>query len=140
MSSDVMKCGACQRSGKISSRSEMPQNNFQVRRIVDFGNGVITIYPDLEFFGDDSDKSDDLGDDWEVILEGIDFGDIPQLDGIDVPPYVCNMGKSSRNKKKPCGNYTITNSDEGPSLSVRKPLTREEMTRKELEKICMKEF
>ncbi|GKB34017.1 hypothetical protein Tco_0878959 [Tanacetum coccineum] len=30
--------------------------------IVDFGNGVITIYPDLEFFGDDSDKSDDSGD------------------------------------------------------------------------------
>ncbi|GJY40049.1 hypothetical protein Tco_0427319 [Tanacetum coccineum] len=56
------------------------------------------------------------------------------LDGIDVPPYVCNMGKSSRNKKKPCGNYKMTYSDEGPSLTVKKPLTQEEITRKALEK------
>ncbi|GJZ91921.1 hypothetical protein Tco_0663986 [Tanacetum coccineum] len=34
-------------------------------------------------------------DDWDAILEGVDFGDIPQLNGIDVPPFVCNMGKSS---------------------------------------------
>ncbi|GJX41753.1 retrovirus-related pol polyprotein from transposon TNT 1-94 [Tanacetum coccineum] len=31
------------------------------------------------------------GDDRDAILEGVDFGDIPQLDGIEVPPYVCNM-------------------------------------------------
>ncbi|GKE07151.1 hypothetical protein Tco_1399169, partial [Tanacetum coccineum] len=63
--------------------------------IVYFGNGVITIYPDLEFFGDNSDNSNDSGDDWDAILEGVNFGDIPQLDGIDVPPFVCNMGKSA---------------------------------------------
>ncbi|GKD97672.1 hypothetical protein Tco_1381569 [Tanacetum coccineum] len=40
--------------------------------IVDFGNGVITIYPDLEFFGDDSDNSNDSGDDWDAIPEGVD--------------------------------------------------------------------
>ncbi|GKC57899.1 hypothetical protein Tco_1085497, partial [Tanacetum coccineum] len=101
---------------------------------VDFGNGVITIYPDLEFFGDDSDNSNDSGDDWDAILEGVDFGNIPQLDGVDVPPFVCNMGKSSQNKKKPCGNYKMTYTYEGPSLFVRIPLTQEEMTRKELEK------
>ncbi|GJR77459.1 RNA-directed DNA polymerase, eukaryota, reverse transcriptase zinc-binding domain protein [Tanacetum coccineum] len=76
--------------------------------IVDFRNGVITIYPKLESFRDDSDNYNDLGDDWDAILENVDFGDIPQLDGIDVPPYVCNMGKTLRNKKKPCGNYKMT--------------------------------
>ncbi|GJS73926.1 hypothetical protein Tco_0706767 [Tanacetum coccineum] len=45
--------------------------------IVYFGNGVITIYPDLEFFGDNSDNSNDSGDDWDAILEGVNFGDIP---------------------------------------------------------------
>ncbi|GJZ50113.1 hypothetical protein Tco_0604303 [Tanacetum coccineum] len=68
--------------------------------IVDFGNGVITINPDLDSFHD---NSDDSRDDRDAILENVDFGDIPELDGIDVPPYVFNMGKSSRNKKKPCG-------------------------------------
>ncbi|GJR63358.1 hypothetical protein Tco_1505520 [Tanacetum coccineum] len=45
--------------------------------IVDFGNEVITIYPNLEFSRDDSNNSDDLGDDWDAILKGMDFGDIP---------------------------------------------------------------
>ncbi|GJS96349.1 DNA-directed DNA polymerase [Tanacetum coccineum] len=106
--------------------------------IVNFGNRVITIYPVHEFFADDSDKSNDLRDDLEAILEGINFGDIPQLDGIDVPPFVCNMRKSSQNKNKPCRKYKMTYSDEGPSLIVKKTLTREEMTREALEKICMK--
>nr|GFB28673.1 hypothetical protein [Tanacetum cinerariifolium] len=67
------------------------------RGIVDFGNEVITIYTDLDPFGDDSDNSNDSGDDWEAILEGVDFGDLSQLDVMDVPPYVCNTRKSSRN-------------------------------------------
>ncbi|GJV21807.1 hypothetical protein Tco_1370827, partial [Tanacetum coccineum] len=95
--------------------------------IVDFRNGVITIYPDLDSFRGDSDNSDDLGDDWDAILENVDFGDIPQLDRINVPPYVCNMGKSSRNKKKPCGNYKMTYSEKGPSLINKEPLTQKEI-------------
>ncbi|GJV56182.1 hypothetical protein Tco_1457187 [Tanacetum coccineum] len=102
--------------------------------IADFGNRIITIYPDLDPFLDDSNKYDDLGDDWDVILEGIDFDDIPELEGIDVPPYVCKMGKSSRNNRKPCGNYKMTYSDKGPSLTVNKQLTPEEMTQEALKK------
>ncbi|GKB53358.1 hypothetical protein Tco_0904111 [Tanacetum coccineum] len=68
--------------------------------IIDFRNGVITINPDLDSFHD---NSDDSRDDRDVILENVDFGDIPELDGIDVPQYVLNTGKSSRNKWKPCG-------------------------------------
>ncbi|GJW71753.1 retrotransposon ORF1 [Tanacetum coccineum] len=64
-------------------------------------------------------KQDDVEpDDLEGILEGINFGDIPQLDGIDVPPFVCNMGKGSQNKKKHFGKYKMTYSDEGPSLTL----------------------
>ncbi|GJV60330.1 hypothetical protein Tco_1466430 [Tanacetum coccineum] len=102
--------------------------------IVDFRNGVITIYPDLESFRDDSDNSNDSRDVWDAILENVDFGDIPQLDGIDVPPYVCNMGQSSRNKKDPCGNYKMTYSEEGPSMTVKQPLTQEEISREAIEK------
>nr|GEU96638.1 hypothetical protein [Tanacetum cinerariifolium] len=42
--------------------------------IVDFGNKIKTIYPDLDSFNDDSD------DDWEAVLESVDVSDLPQLD------------------------------------------------------------
>ncbi|GKA79784.1 hypothetical protein Tco_0786380, partial [Tanacetum coccineum] len=45
-----------------------------IKGIDDFGNGIITIYLDPEFSNDDdSDKANDSEDDWDVILEGIDF-------------------------------------------------------------------
>ncbi|GJU70660.1 hypothetical protein Tco_1262065 [Tanacetum coccineum] len=103
--------------------------------IDDFGNGIITIYPDPKFYNDDDfDKANDSKNDWDVILEGIDFGDIPKIDGLELPPYVCNMGKSSRNKKMPSKNYKMKYDDEGPSLTINRVLTREELSREELEK------
>nr|GEX19931.1 hypothetical protein [Tanacetum cinerariifolium] len=69
--------------------------------IAGFGNRIITVYPDLDPFLGNSDKSNDSKEDWDTILEGIDFEDIPEIDRLDFPPFVCNMGKSSRNKKKP---------------------------------------
>ncbi|GKB89099.1 hypothetical protein Tco_0961371, partial [Tanacetum coccineum] len=88
--------------------------------IADFGNGIITIYPDVDPFLNDFDKANDSKDDWDAILEGIDFGDIPEIDGLELLPYVCNMGKSSRDKRKPHGNYKMTYSDKGPSLTMNK--------------------
>ncbi|GKE66690.1 hypothetical protein Tco_1520851, partial [Tanacetum coccineum] len=79
--------------------------------IANFGNEIITIYPDLDPFNDDSDKTDNSGDDLDAILEGIDFRDISEIKGIDVSPFVCNMGKSSRNKKKPYKNYKMKYDD-----------------------------
>nr|GEV25254.1 hypothetical protein [Tanacetum cinerariifolium] len=108
--------------------------------IVDFGNGVTTIYLDLEFFGDDYDNSNDSGDDWDAILKGMDFGDISQLDGMLHGGKHTLYPFSSRNKKKPCGNYKMTYSDEGPSLIVKNPLTQEQMSREAIKKIFMKEF
>nr|GFB96319.1 hypothetical protein [Tanacetum cinerariifolium] len=78
------------------------------KEIVDFGNIIITIYLDLDPFNDDPDKANDSEDDWDVILEGIYFGDIPKINGLELLPYVCNIGKSSRDKKKPHGNYKMT--------------------------------
>nr|GEX19930.1 hypothetical protein [Tanacetum cinerariifolium] len=102
--------------------------------ITGFRNGIITVYPDLDPFLGNSDKSNDSKEDWDTILEGIDFGDIPEIDRLDFPPFVCNMGKSSRNKKKSCKNYKVKYDDEGPSLTVNRALTRKELSREELEK------
>ncbi|GJU25415.1 hypothetical protein Tco_1164036 [Tanacetum coccineum] len=102
--------------------------------IVDFDKGIMTIYPDYDSFHDDTDNSDNSEDDWDAILEGIDFGDIPEIDGLELPLYVCSMGKNSKNKEKTKGNYKITYSDEGPSLNITQPLNKKEMTYEALEK------
>nr|GFB97514.1 hypothetical protein [Tanacetum cinerariifolium] len=94
----------------------------------------MTIYHDGDSFHDDTDNSDNTEDDWDVILEGIDFGDIPEIDVLELPPYVCSMGKNSKNKEKTKGNYEMTYSDEGPSLSITRLLTQEEITYEALEK------
>ncbi|GJV37095.1 hypothetical protein Tco_1409572 [Tanacetum coccineum] len=92
--------------------------------IDDFRNGIITIYPDLVSFNDD----------WEAILASVDDSDLPQLDVTNVPTFVCNMGEKFINKKRKCGNYKMSYSDEGPSLTVKKPLTQEEVSREDTEK------
>ncbi|GJV06344.1 hypothetical protein Tco_1344000 [Tanacetum coccineum] len=43
------------------------------------------------------------------------------------------MGKGLRNKKKPTKTYKMTYDGEGPSLTVNRPKTQEELTREELE-------
>ncbi|GJY87991.1 agenet domain-containing protein, partial [Tanacetum coccineum] len=72
-------------------------------------------------------------DDWELILDGIDFGDIPKLEETSLPPFVCKMGKRARNKKRPFKNYQMNYSDVGPSLTNRKPLTQEEVAREAID-------
>ncbi|GJU41599.1 hypothetical protein Tco_1194556 [Tanacetum coccineum] len=96
--------------------------------IVDFGNGIITIYPDIITFNDNSD--DELDD----LLSNIDISDLPPLDITHIPPFMCSMGKNARNKKQPSKNYKMSYDGEGPSLTVNRPLTREELSREELEK------
>nr|GEX81742.1 hypothetical protein [Tanacetum cinerariifolium] len=63
-----------------------------------------------------------------------DFGDIREIDGLELPPYVCNIGKSFRIKKKPSKNYKMKYDDKGPSLTIIRALTREELSREELKK------
>nr|GEX45662.1 hypothetical protein [Tanacetum cinerariifolium] len=65
------------------------------KRIFDFRNIILTIYPDLITFNDDSD------DDLDALLASIDVSDLPLLDITNIPPFMCSMGKSIGNKKQP---------------------------------------
>ncbi|GJR37910.1 hypothetical protein Tco_1213594 [Tanacetum coccineum] len=58
-----------------------------VNGIVDFGSGVITVYPVEDQFVDDYEKTEKSMDDWDQLLDFI-FDDIPQLDGEELPPFV----------------------------------------------------
>ncbi|GJV86552.1 DNA-directed DNA polymerase [Tanacetum coccineum] len=66
----VMRCDACQRSGNISSRSEMPQNNIQFREY-QIGLGVIT------FWGGGIETG--LINIWLIVLNMIDVVDVSDL-------------------------------------------------------------
>ncbi|GKG42195.1 hypothetical protein Tco_0476493, partial [Tanacetum coccineum] len=50
----------------------------------------------------------------------------PQLDGEELPPFVCKMGKSSRNKKRAIENFNLFYPDIGPSSSTGRHLTQKE--------------
>ncbi|GJY76707.1 hypothetical protein Tco_0481823 [Tanacetum coccineum] len=61
--------------------------------IVDFGNGVITIYPEPDLFEDDYEKTGKSSDDWDQLLD-FNFDDVPEF-GEELPPFLCKMGKSN---------------------------------------------
>ncbi|GJY23145.1 DNA-directed DNA polymerase [Tanacetum coccineum] len=65
--------------------------------VVDFGNGVITIYPEPDPFEDDFEKTGKSLDDWDQLLD-FNFNDVPKF-GEELPPFVCKMGKSNRDKR-----------------------------------------
>ncbi|GKC86423.1 hypothetical protein Tco_1142140, partial [Tanacetum coccineum] len=93
---------------KLGLQYEFKKNGEKVvtvrltKGVVDFRSGILTIYPDLITFNDDSD------DGLDALLASIDVDDLPPLDIIDIPPFVCNMGKSSRNKKNPSKTYKMS--------------------------------
>ncbi|GKD57341.1 hypothetical protein Tco_1290728 [Tanacetum coccineum] len=62
----------------------------------------------------------------------LDFGDIPDIDGVDVPQFICKMGKISRNKRKQLEKYQLIYSDIRPLMSTETPLTQEEAEREAL--------
>ncbi|GJR27024.1 hypothetical protein Tco_1103256 [Tanacetum coccineum] len=97
--------------------------------IADFRNGVITIYPELDPFLDNSEEIEKSKDDWELILDGIDFADIPDIGKAGLPSFSCKMGKSAKNKRRLFENQQINYFYEGPSLNNGKPLTQEEAAR-----------
>nr|GEV52024.1 hypothetical protein [Tanacetum cinerariifolium] len=103
------------------------------KAIADFGNETITIYPALDLFLVSSEEEEEnIGDDWDLLLDDLDFEDILDIEGVDVPQFVCKMAKSSRDKKKQLENYKLTYYDIGPSMSTGEPLTQEEAEREAL--------
>ncbi|GJS24535.1 retrotransposon ORF1 [Tanacetum coccineum] len=63
-----------------------------------------------------SGETEKIDDDWDLLLDDLDFGDIPEIEGVEIPPFVCKMGKNSRNKRKQLEKYQMIYSDMGPSL------------------------
>ncbi|GJV24598.1 hypothetical protein Tco_1377293 [Tanacetum coccineum] len=66
--------------------------------IVDFGNGILTIYLDTTNF--DEDSSDDLENIFANV-DNVDVTDLLPLEITNIPHFVCNMGKNARIKIKP---------------------------------------
>ncbi|GJT58865.1 hypothetical protein Tco_1002398 [Tanacetum coccineum] len=98
--------------------------------IVNFGDGEITIYPELNPFDDDSEETGKSSDDWDRLLD-FDFDDVPKT-GEELPPFVCKMGKSNRNKKRAMENLNLFYQDIGPSLSTGRHLTQGEAEKEAL--------
>nr|GEX90721.1 hypothetical protein [Tanacetum cinerariifolium] len=57
--------------------------------IVEFGNGIITIYPDIDLFFDDSDTVGDNEENCELMFN---FDDICEIEETELPPLICKMG------------------------------------------------
>ncbi|GJT36990.1 hypothetical protein Tco_0936855 [Tanacetum coccineum] len=97
--------------------------------IMDFGNGIITIHPDFDLFFDDSDTVRDNEENRELMF---DLDDIHEIEETELPPLICKMGKSSRNKKRVLEGFQIYYQNEGPSRSKGEPITQEEAARERL--------
>nr|GEX29638.1 ribonuclease H-like domain-containing protein [Tanacetum cinerariifolium] len=93
--------------------------------VVDFGNWAITIYREPDPFDDDSKKTGKSSDDWDHLLD-FNFDDMPKF-GEELPPFICKMGKSNRNKKRKMENLNLFYQDIGPSSSAGSHLTQEEV-------------
>nr|GEU71068.1 hypothetical protein [Tanacetum cinerariifolium] len=98
--------------------------------VVDFDNGVITIYPELDPFEDDYVKIGKGSDDWDQLLD-FNFDDVPKF-GEELPLFICKMGKSNCNKKRTIENLNLFYQDIGPSSSAGGHLTQEEAEKKAL--------
>nr|GEV15795.1 hypothetical protein [Tanacetum cinerariifolium] len=82
--------------------------------IIDFGNGVITIYPEPDPFEDDFEKTEKSLDDWDQLLD-FNFDDVPK-------------------------NLSSFYQDIGPSLSAGDHLTQEEASKEALAKRISQKF
>ncbi|GKE17063.1 DNA-directed DNA polymerase, partial [Tanacetum coccineum] len=96
------------------------------KAIIDFGNAILTIW--LEIITSDSDDNE-----LDALVASINVDELPPIHISDFSPFVCNMGKNLRNKKKPSKTYKMSYDGEGPSITINRPKTQEELTREEME-------
>ncbi|GKB34317.1 integrase, catalytic region, zinc finger, CCHC-type containing protein [Tanacetum coccineum] len=80
------------------------------------------VEPRVIFKTEEEGKSND---DWDHLLD-FNIDDIPLLGEEGLPPFVCKMGKSSRNKKREMENLNFFHQDIGTSSSAGGHLTQEE--------------
>ncbi|GJX01212.1 hypothetical protein Tco_0185125 [Tanacetum coccineum] len=98
--------------------------------VVDLGNGVKSIYPEPDPFKDDYEETGKTLDDWDQLLD-FNIDDVPKF-GEELPPFVCKIGKSNRNKKRAIENLNLLYQDIGSSSSVGRHLTQEEAEKEAL--------
>nr|GEW61008.1 hypothetical protein [Tanacetum cinerariifolium] len=103
-----------------------------VNEIINFGSGMITVYPHQDLFEDDYEKTEKSMDDWDQLFD-FNFDDIPQLDREELLLFLCKMGKSSRNKKRTMENLNLFYPDIRPSSSTSRHFIQEEVTKEALE-------
>ncbi|GJX90583.1 retrotransposon ORF1 [Tanacetum coccineum] len=101
------------------------------KAITDFGAGTVIIYPDIDLFLKETKEEEKSNDDWDHFLD-FNIDDIPLLGKEGLPPFVCKIGKSSRNKKRAMENLNFFYQDIGTSSSVGGHLTQEEAAKEEL--------
>ncbi|GKA75679.1 hypothetical protein Tco_0782057 [Tanacetum coccineum] len=99
--------------------------------ITDFGVGTVTIYPEFDPFLEDIEEEEKSLYDWDHLLD-FNLDDIPLLGEEELPPFVCKMGKSSRNKKRAMENLNLFYQDIGTSSSAGGHLTQEEAAKEAL--------
>ncbi|GJT97611.1 hypothetical protein Tco_1093129 [Tanacetum coccineum] len=86
------------------------------KAITDFGAGTVTIYPDIHPFLEETKEEGKSNDNWDHLLD-FNIDDVPLL-GEGLSPFVCKIGKSSRNKKREMENLNFFYQDIGTSSSV----------------------
>nr|GEV13598.1 hypothetical protein [Tanacetum cinerariifolium] len=95
--------------------------------IANFGNGFITIHPELDPFLDDSEETKKFEDDWDHLLD-IDFGDIPKINNIDtgsdinVMPYRIYAKLGREEVKKVNQGITMLNHSKVEPMGVLKDI------------------
>ncbi|GJW50473.1 hypothetical protein Tco_0091824, partial [Tanacetum coccineum] len=99
--------------------------------ITDFGAGTVIIYPEFDPFLEDIEEEEEKSlDDWDHLLH-FNLDDVPLLGGEELPPVVCKIGKSNRNKKRAIENINLFYQDIGTSSSAGGHLTQEEAEKKQ---------
>ncbi|GJT42343.1 hypothetical protein Tco_0951058 [Tanacetum coccineum] len=73
----------------------------------------------------ENEEEEKSNDDWDHLLD-FNIDNIPLLGEEGLPPFVCKMGKSSRNKKRAMENLNFFYQDIGTSSSAGGHLTQEE--------------
>ncbi|GJZ19324.1 retrovirus-related pol polyprotein from transposon TNT 1-94 [Tanacetum coccineum] len=97
----------------------------------EFRGWNITIYPDIDPFLEETKEEEKINDDWDDLID-FNLDDILVLGEEDILPFVCKMGKSSRNKKQAMENLNFFYQDIGTSSSVGGHLTQEEAAKEAL--------
>ncbi|GJR14542.1 hypothetical protein Tco_0797194 [Tanacetum coccineum] len=101
------------------------------KAITDFLVGTITIYPDIDPFLEETEEEEKSNDDWDHLLD-FNIDDVPMLGEEGLPPFVCKMRKSSRNKKRAMEKLNFFYQDIGTSSSTGGHLTQEEAAKEAL--------